>query len=71
MVPVNDDYSAYVRGLELAVEDVQRLRTNALSRNYKDAYVAALDEVLIALQAMLERTRRGEYPHPVTAVNDW
>jgi len=58
-------------GLALAIEEVQRLRTQAISRNYKEAYVAALDEVLVYLKPMEQRVRRGEYPHPVTYVGDW
>lgn len=61
-------YRLYERGLELAIEDVQRLKNQSEAGNYKQAYQCALDDALIRLKAMLERVKRDEYPHPTSTV---
>ena len=65
---MGDENNIYTAGLNAAIDEVQRLRTNALSWNYKEAYVCALDEVLTYLKPMRDRAERGEYLHPTSSV---
>ncbi len=59
---------AAVLGLKVAIEDVERVETNAKSGNYLKAYLQALIDVLVPLRAMKSRAEQGQSTHPSSSV---
>lgn len=56
-------------GLQVAIEDIERVLAYAQSQKYTSAYLQALIDVLIPLRAMKSRLERGESTHPSSRVD--
>lgn len=57
-----------VLGLMAAIEEVERLKSQAVNGQYFASYIAALEESLTYLNAIKRRTEAGAATHPSTKV---
>lgn len=55
-------------GLKASIEEVERQLQNAKTQGYLPAYIAAQNEILIYLKAMLSRAEKGNPTHSGTPV---
>lgn len=56
-------------GLKASIEEVERQLNNAKSQGYLPAYIAAQNEALIYLRAMLSRAEKGKPTHSGSSVD--
>lgn len=55
-------------GIDTAVEECRRRLAYAESAGFNEAYLQALKDMIVILEPMASRIRRGEYMHPTSAV---